>query len=63
MADMPLPVRVVGSIHGVLFVLFIALVLIAFKKLNLSVLTTVKLFLLSLIPFGTFYLDKFIPSK
>ena len=63
MADMPLPVRVVGSIHGVLFVLFIALILIAFKKLNLSVLTTVKLFLLSLIPFGTFYLHKFIPSK
>ncbi|WP_025761236.1 DUF3817 domain-containing protein [Dyadobacter tibetensis] len=57
MADMPEAVRLVGTAHGVLFVLFCMLLLQvtiekgwSFKKAFLG-------FLSSLIPFGTFYAD------
>ncbi len=63
MADMPLVVRIVGSLHGLLFVLFIAALFEAYRKLNLSLLTTAIAFALSIIPFGTFFLHRMIPAK
>lgn len=57
-------VKSAGPIHGILFVLFILLTIIAsieqkwsFKQI------TWKVLLSSLIPFGTFYVDKKILSK
>ncbi|MEH0153206.1 DUF3817 domain-containing protein [Limibacter armeniacum] len=58
MAEMPAPNKVVGMVHGVLFVGYIALVTLAymeykwnFKKYTLAV-------LMSVVPFGTFWADK-----
>jgi integral membrane protein len=61
--EMPLPVRIVGMAHGVLFIAF-AIVLF---KATLEYKWPVKLaligFLLSFVPFGTFYLEKILKDK
>jgi integral membrane protein len=57
LAGLPQAVRVVGMAHGVLFVLFvILLVQVAIEK-NWSIKKSVLGFLSSLVPFGTFYAD------
>lgn len=57
--DNPEPVRIIGPIHGILFLLFI------FNTLQVGVeqqwkfrQTTWKVLLACLIPFGTFYIDR-----
>lgn len=57
-ADMPLAVRIVGSLHGALFVAFIILALlvkVAYKKNFLWLLIA---FIVSVIPFGAFMMEK-----
>jgi integral membrane protein len=56
--SMPEPNYIVGLAHGILFVLYVVLVLqvSVFYKWNL--LKMFWAFLASLIPFGTFYADK-----
>ena len=51
-------VRPIGSLHGALFVLFIILLAILFFKYNLSFKKACFAFLLSLLPFGTFFLKR-----
>ncbi|MEO5571009.1 MAG: DUF3817 domain-containing protein [Bacteroidia bacterium] len=63
MADMPLAVRIAGSLHGILFIAFIAMLWEARSKMNLSALITAKSFLLSILPFGTFFLQRILPLK
>lgn len=54
----PKPVMIVGQIHGLLFILFIAMALYSAFKHKWSFLsTTSKVLLSSFIPFGTFYID------
>ncbi|MSQ78289.1 MAG: DUF3817 domain-containing protein [Flavobacteriaceae bacterium] len=57
---MMLPIKILGYAHGFLFIAFVILLAIAFKKMPLSFTATVKVFLLSLIPFGTFFIKKFV---
>ncbi len=60
----PLGSEIVGSIHGVLFLLFVAYATIVSKELDWKFSeTTWKVLLSSFIPFGTFYVDKKILSK
>lgn len=55
---MPGPNYVVGMAHGVLFILYVALLLnVAFKR-KWTFLKVVLSFLASLFPFGTFIADK-----
>ena len=57
-ANMPSPVRIVGMLHGVLFVAFAILalaVMFAYKK---NILWLAKAILASFLPFGTFYMDR-----
>ena len=52
------PVRIVGSLHGFLFVAFVlaaAIVLLKYKK---SIWWFAKAMIASFIPFGTFYMNK-----
>ncbi|HEX5668433.1 MAG TPA: DUF3817 domain-containing protein [Chitinophagaceae bacterium] len=56
--DMPKAVTVVGGIHGFLFVLFMIALMIVWRKRNWSYDKVAFAFLASIIPFGTFYLDK-----
>ncbi len=57
-ADSPMAVRIVGLLHGVLFVAFIALAWETTSVLNKKLSWFVKAFVASIIPFGTFLLDK-----
>jgi len=58
--NIPEFVRTVGAVHGALFVLFIILLAILFFKCNLSFKKAFCAFLLSLLPFGTFFLKRLL---
>lgn len=57
-ADLPIAVRIVGLVHGILFIAFIAIIILMIRKKVISVENATYAFLLSLIPFGTFFLKK-----
>ena len=56
----PQYMRPIGSLHGALFVLFIILLAVLFFKYNLSFKKALFAFLLSLLPFGTFFLKRLL---
>ncbi len=56
--DFPQAVQIVGMLHGVLFVSFILLAWAAMAAMEKSYLWLLKAFALSIIPFGTFVLDR-----
>lgn len=58
LAGLPLAVKYTGWAHGVLFVLFIAYLLIVWNQYKWSFMKVVKAFIASLLPFGTFILEK-----
>jgi len=60
MFDMPQWIRPVGTIHGVLFVAFMALIAQLLFTKQLTFKKAVFAFLLSLVPFGTFYLKRLV---
>jgi len=62
-AGMPMAVRVAGSIHGFLFILFLYYIYHAMKTAGLPKSKALRAFILSFIPFGTFYMDKFVFLK
>jgi integral membrane protein len=49
-------VRVVGMAHGLLFIAFVVLLALMFFKAKMPFKNAVISFLLSFVPFGTFYL-------
>lgn len=53
-------VRIAGTIHGVLFVTFMILLGIMFFKFKMSFKNASFAFLLSLVPFGTFFLKRLV---
>jgi len=57
LADSPLAVRVVGPIHGVLFLLFVALLLQVKTDRGWGGLRTLGFFVAALLPFGPFVVD------
>jgi integral membrane protein len=60
---MPEVVRVVGSIHGLLFVLYVGLLSMLHFRQRWSYTFSLYALLASVIPFGTFMLDKHLPEK
>ncbi len=50
--------KIVGMIHGVLFIAFIIMLMQAAQKYNFSSKDSAIFFIASLIPFGTFFTDK-----
>jgi len=56
-AGLPQAVRVVGMAHGVLFVLFVLLLIQVAIEKNWSFKKSALSFVTSLVPFGTFYAD------
>ncbi len=58
MMGMPTAVKLVGSAHGVLFVLFIFALLNAFMDKQMSIKQGIWFFILSFIPFGTFFIER-----
>ncbi len=60
---MPEVVRVVGSIHGLLFVLYVGLLAMLHYRQRWSFSFSLYALLASVIPFGTFMLDKQLRKK
>ena len=60
---MPEVVRVVGSIHGGLFVLYVGLLTMLHFRQRWSYTFSLYALLASVIPFGTFMLDKHLREK
>jgi integral membrane protein len=60
---MPQPNYIVGLAHGILFVLYIVLLIQVSFLHRWNVLKIFLAFLASLIPFGTFYADKVLFRK
>lgn len=58
LADMPMPNKIGGMIHGILFIAYILLIFPTGKLLNWDWKTKVIVALASLLPFGTFWIDK-----
>lgn len=58
--NMPVAVRIAGGLHGVLFVAFIAVLTIAWRRMSLTYSQVAKAFLLSFLPCGTFFLHRII---
>jgi len=55
-------VKIVGMTHGILFILFLILLIEAWKNTKWAFSDTLLFFIASLIPFGTFYTKKRIKS-
>ena len=57
-ADLPMPVTVVGGLHGFLFVAFIIMALASMTAYKKNWSWLIKSFIASIIPFGTFWMDQ-----
>jgi integral membrane protein len=63
-AEMPMPNYIVGMAHGGLFIAYCVFLLICWIKFEWKFIEALKLFIASLVPFGTFYMDsKFLKHK
>lgn len=61
--DLPQAVQFVGWAHGILFIAYVAMWLILQIRYRWSFLFFVGGFVASLIPFGTFVLDRYLKEK
>lgn len=61
--DMPMAVKIVGYIHGFLFIAFVAMAWNVKNELNKNTVWFGKALLASLLPFGTFVLDKSLKKE
>jgi integral membrane protein len=57
LADMPLAVTIAGSIHGVLFILYAVMLLVAKSRVPLSTNLVVWGLVGAIVPFGPFIVD------
>ncbi|MGZ8710913.1 MAG: DUF3817 domain-containing protein, partial [Thermoanaerobaculia bacterium] len=58
MAGMPMAVTIVGSIHGFLFVVLVAMLLLAIRKVPISMKMAAAGIAAAVIPGGPFVLDR-----
>jgi integral membrane protein len=58
-----LATKIIGIIHGGLFTWFIFSLIITFRAKLFTPKETLMFFILSLVPFGTFYTENFIKNK
>lgn len=56
--DWPYAVKVIGMLHGVLFIAYIALAFLTKKEQGWRFMDLVVVCFASIIPFGTFYVEK-----
>jgi integral membrane protein len=63
MAGMLLPVRIVGMLHGVLFILYCIFLLQAAIAYKWTISKTAAAFFLSFVPLGTFFLESLLRKE
>ena len=51
-------VKIVGMLHGLLFIAYVLLLALAAREYQWQIRYVIKLFIASLIPFGTFFTEK-----
>ncbi|MBL7870305.1 MAG: DUF3817 domain-containing protein [Cyclobacteriaceae bacterium] len=56
--NVPMAVKIVGWAHGVLFIAYLAIVILSVKVMKWSLVNLALALMASLVPFGTFLLDK-----
>lgn len=61
--DIPLAVRIVGTIHGYAFILFLLIIIIYLVGQKIKLSTVLRLAIGSVIPFGGLVNDKWLKSK
>ena len=54
----PLAVRVVGSLHGILFMAYVAVALLVARREGWSAMTLVRCWIASCLPFGTLVFER-----
>jgi integral membrane protein len=59
----PMAVKITGWIHGMLFILYIVMVLMAIKAMEWNWFSTLVALAASLVPIGTFVLDKSLKRR
>jgi integral membrane protein len=60
----PMLVKIIGMIHGILFIVYVLFALFLKKRQRWSFLELTIILTASIIPFGTFYVDrKFLKNK
>ncbi len=57
LADNPTPNKILGNIHGILFIVYILLVVACARQFKWSAKETIASFIASVLPFGTFIAD------
>ncbi|HEX7846719.1 MAG TPA: DUF3817 domain-containing protein [Chitinophagaceae bacterium] len=57
-ADLPMAVTIIGGLHGVLFIALAVVAYLVKDKYNKPFSWGLKVFIASIIPFGTFYMDR-----
>jgi integral membrane protein len=57
-AAVPMAVTIVGGIHGILFIALAMAAYLVLDKYNRTFSWGIKVFIASIIPFGTFYMDR-----
>lgn len=60
MYNMPQAVRIMGTVHGLLFIAFIACIILLLNRKHFNFKQAVQAFILSIVPFGTFFLKKIL---
>ena len=63
LAGLPEATKVAGMVHGVLFILFCYQLYVIYRKRLVSRREATIYFILSLIPFGSFYTDRLLRAK
>ena len=58
--SLPLAIKIIGSIHGAIFLLFLYRLYQLSTKIDIPFKESSLYLILSLIPFGSFYIDKII---
>jgi integral membrane protein len=58
LAGLPLAVRIVGSVHGLLFLMFLAALYRAGRERDWPLRRSLAAFVSSIVPFGTFIFDR-----
>lgn len=59
-ADMPMAVTIVGNIHGILFLLYVALAFLAKRRYAWPWGRMLALWIAAVVPFGPFIMDRYI---
>ena len=59
----PIAVRIMGSIHGILWLIFLYILYRNVKENELDKNTVIKLVIFSVIPFGFFYIEKLLKKN